>query len=226
MLRSLKNVPLVGPLALAAYRRIEFQFAKRRIMDRDSLLNFWQQPEPPGNVPADYLREDAFERSQALLEAISFLPKSARILEVGCNAGRNIAHLFRNGYTGVEAVEISPHAVKLLRETFPELAGVLVHNGPAEEILPQFADQSFDLVFTMAVLEHIHPDSAEVFDNIARIAKTIVAVEPSFYNASTRQYPHDLKQIFKSRGFRLTRKQPMGNVKDVETYSLYQFERA
>jgi hypothetical protein len=76
--------------------------------------------EPAGNNPQDYVR--ATRRSQALLEIICDLPTDARILEVGCNAGRNLAYLFDHGYTGVEGVEINPYAVDLLRSTFPQLA--------------------------------------------------------------------------------------------------------
>jgi SAM-dependent methyltransferase len=196
-----------------------------RMMDRDKLHDFWRQREPEGNAPELYIAPQAWERSQVLLDMISDLPKDARILEVGCNLGRNVVHLFRAGYHNIEAIEISPHAVRQLREHFPELVNVPIHLGAAEDILPTFADRSFDLVFTMAVMEHIHPASVGVFDDIARIAKRIVAIEPSSYHISTRQFPHDLPAMFSERGFKLESVEPLDHVPDLETYSAFQFWR-
>ena len=196
-----------------------------KMMDRDALHRFWQQPAPEGNVPADYLTEDAWARSQVLLEMLSDLPKDAHILEVGCNIGRNVAHLFRAGYRNIEAIEISPHAVELLRRTFPDLASVPIHLGAAEDILPGFENRAFDLVFTMAVLEHIHPQSVAVFDDIARIAKRILAIEPSGFHISSRQFPHDIPEMFESRGFTLESRTPLHHLPELGPFSAYSFKR-
>lgn len=199
--------------------------ARQTIMDRESLLAFWQTPEPEGNVPTAYVQEDALPRSKALLELIRHLPKESRILEVGCNAGRNLAYLHNAGYRNVEGVEISPHAVGLLRETYPELADTHIHLGAAEDVLPGFGDTSFDLVFTMAVMEHIHPQSIAVFDNIARIGRRVLAIEPMEGHTTSRQFPHNLEKIFTSRGFRLKSKTPLPHVKGIETYCAWIFRR-
>lgn len=210
-----------------ANRLVRFAPARKlighfRMMDCGDLHDFWRSPAPEGNVPADYLRDEDWIRSQALVDMIG-VPRSASILEIGCNAGRNLAHLHRAGFTNLAGIEISPHAVELLRETFTELADVPVHLGAAEEILPELGP--FDLVFTMAVLEHIHPASVAVFDHMARIAKTIIAIEPSSFHVSERQFPHDIKQLFTSRGFKLTSAQPMDHVRGLETYSAYRFTK-
>jgi SAM-dependent methyltransferase len=183
---------------------------KRRIDNRPDLHDFWRQPAPDGNAPTAYI--DQVHRSRALLKLIGDLPKDARILEVGCNVGRNLAFLHDNGYPNVVGVEINPHAVKILRETYPQLADAEIHVGAAEEALVSFEDNSVDLVFTMAVLEHIHPESTEVFSNIARIAKTLLTIEPERH-ASHRQYPHDVRAIFQKLGFELVHSTSM---KDIE----------
>ncbi|MDN5767001.1 MAG: class I SAM-dependent methyltransferase [Humibacillus sp.] len=166
-----------------------------------------------------------------MLKLIDDLPTDARILEVGCNVGRNLAYLVDHGYSHVEGVEISPHAVELLRETYPQLSDTSIHLGSAEDILPSLADDSFDLVFTMAVIEHIHPSSTQVFDEIVRIGKSVLAIEPPG-RTSHRQYPHDVPQIFASRGLRLVSSQPMSsfpataNDTGIAIFSAYRFERA
>ena len=227
------KVPVVGPALRSAYSWLLWRspiarskwLGQRRMMDRANLHSFWQTPMPDGNIPKQYIAPEVMERSQALLEMISNHSKDARILEVGCNAGRNVAYLFNAGYKNIEAIEISPHAVDLLRETFPELEHVPIHLGAAEDALLQFPEGHFDLVFTMAVLEHIHPDSVEVFDNIARVAKTILTIEPTTFHTSTRQFPHNIPREFGRRGFRLESKVAMGDLSALRSYSAYSFVR-
>jgi SAM-dependent methyltransferase len=171
-----------------------------------TLRKFWTQERPHGNVPEAYLVP--VSRSKALLEMISDLPKDSRILEVGCNVGRNIAYLYDHGYTNVEGIEISPHAVAMLRKEFPQLADNQIHLGPAGEHLPGFADDSYDLVFTMAVIEHIHPDEAFIFDDFVRVSPRVLSIEPKSRHTH-RQFPHDVEQLFTSRGLTMLWERPM-----------------
>ena len=216
--------------AVVKLRRRLLDWRSQRIvgkpmMDRDQLLKFWQQPEPEGNVPDSYI--GATHRSEMLLEQLGPLPFGSRILEVGCNVGRNLAYLKDRGYPNVEGVEISPHAVALLRKTYPQLADADIHVGAAETVLPSLSP--YDLVFTMAVLEHIHPDSVDVFDEIARLGRAVVAVEPSPNSPhdTSRQHPHDLEAEFTHRGLRLVsiaelRDNPL--VPDLGDYAVWRFE--
>jgi SAM-dependent methyltransferase len=170
------------------------------------LHRFWRQPSPDGNDPRAYIAQ--VHRSEALTYLIRDLPKTSSILEVGCNVGRNLAYLRNQGYTNVSGVEISPHALELLRKTYPELAESKIHLGAAEEVLPKLEDKAFDLVFTMAVLEHVHPDSKTVFQSMVRIGREILAIEPRG-NASHRQHPHDIPAVFKALGCELVDEIPM-----------------
>jgi SAM-dependent methyltransferase len=220
--RPMSDFPGVGKFG--RYTATRF----RRMDKLASLHEFWRQPTPPGNNPNDYIK--ATGRSQALLELISDLPKDAHILEVGCNVGRNLAYLYDHGYTNLEGIEINPHAVQLLRQTFPQLAAVPVRIGPAGEMLPDLKSDSFDLVYTMAVIEHIHPDESSVFDNMVRISPQILAIEPPG-RLSHRQFPHDVPEVFRSRGMKLVSTRSMGdfpsNAKDltIHLFNAYRFQR-
>lgn len=204
------------------------RLAPPSIDDIEDLHEFWRQPTPQGNVPSNYV--GPVGRSEVLLQLISDFPSDVRILEVGCNVGRNLAYLVDHGYTNVEGIEINPHAVELLRQTYPQLSTATIHMGPAEEVLPSLGDDNFDLVFTMAVIEHIHPSSTRVFDDIVRVGKTVLAIEPPGH-ASHRQYPHDVAQIFQSRGLRMVSSRSISdfpavaNDKSIATYSAFRFER-
>jgi SAM-dependent methyltransferase len=211
---------------LEARRR---RIAHANIMERERLLDFWQQREPDGNVPEDYLRP--IWRSELLAELLSDVPKDARILEIGCNVGRNLAYLADEGYARLEGIEISAHAVELLRAAYPQLADSEIHLGPVEEVLPRLT-QSFDVVFTMAVLEHIHPDSSEVFDHIARLGDTVLTIEPppEASPTSSRQFPHDLQAELEARGMKLASLIPLADhplvaEDDLAHYAAYRFER-
>jgi 2-polyprenyl-3-methyl-5-hydroxy-6-metoxy-1,4-benzoquinol methylase len=81
------------------------------------------------------------------------LPPLARILEIGCGTGHNLAMLSQFG--DVDAIEIDDHsrgiaAQRLGRDVgaspLPELSGV--------------ADQSYDMVAILDVLEHVEDDRA------------------------------------------------------------------
>lgn len=227
---AIRSIPILGPMAVrvdywlryeSPYARADL-FARRRIMKRDDLLAFWRTEAPEGNEPEGYLAP--VERSQALLDLVQFLPADARILEVGCNVGRNLAFLFNAGYRNVEGVEISPHAVALLRKSHPELAETTIHLGAAEDILPRLETRSYDLVFTMAVMQHIHPDSFSVFDDMARLSDRVLAIEPTGRHATARQYPHDTEAIFRDRGFRRVWAKPM-TAPGLELYTAWLFER-
>lgn len=196
---------------------------------QEDLHAFWRQPAPHGNVPRTYI--GPVQRSKVLLQLLADLPQDARILEVGCNVGRNLAYLYDHGYTSLQGIEINPHAVELLRETYPQLADVPVHVGPAEEILPELPADSFDLVYTMAVIEHIHPDASAVFDEMVRVGSSILAIEPAG-RRSHRQYPHDVPEIFRARGMRMVSSRPMTEFPELQRdrglrpFTAYRFVRS
>jgi SAM-dependent methyltransferase len=166
----------------------------------DELRDYWRRP-PDGNVPESY--RDRPERSAYLVELVGrHAGRDARILEIGCNVGRNLHHLWVAGYHGLTGVEISEDAIVALRGSFPDTAAnatLLV--GAAEETLPTFADGAFDLTFTMAVLEHIHPDSEAIFDEIRRITSGVLITIEDERSRSWRHFARDYGAIFGARDF-------------------------
>ncbi|GAA4009597.1 class I SAM-dependent methyltransferase [Sphingomonas swuensis] len=78
-------------------------------------------------------------------------PRPARILEIGCGTGHNLAMLQKFG--DVEAAELDPEARRLAAQRL----GKPVHDGA----LPGLADQlgsGFDLIALLDVLEHVEDD--------------------------------------------------------------------
>jgi pseudaminic acid biosynthesis-associated methylase len=85
------------------------------------------------------------------------------ILECGSNIGKNIGllnHVLPSASKSI--IEISPDAYGIVTSRY-ELAQSF--NGPI--VASSFQKQSFDLVFTMGVLIHIHPD--DLLENMKNI---------------------------------------------------------
>ena len=79
---------------------------------------------------------------------------------------------------------------------------IRIHDRSIEEIISSFKDNAFDIVYTMAVLQHIHPASEWVFSEIVRITKSfLITMEGEDY-VSWRHFPRDYKKIFESLGMK------------------------
>lgn len=115
-----------------------------------------------------------FERARAARRReVAFLERDVpfasfagqRMLEVGCGAGFDAFDLCRHGadYVGVDLVPENPARTAAHLAAFGYNPPVLVADA---ESLP-FADDSFDVVFSMGVLHHT-PDMAAALRHIAR----------------------------------------------------------
>ena len=133
------------------------------------LHDYWKNPTKE-NFPEAYLSETRNGRSRFLVELCKNigLNSDARILEMGCNAGRNLKHLWDAGYHSLSAIEINSNAVKLLQKTYPDIEASL-YIGSFEQLID--SAEEFDLIFTIAVLMHIHPDSEWIFEKMVKKTK-------------------------------------------------------
>jgi|GEM_PF-6432811 len=115
---------------------------------RNELREYWRRPDSD-NLPLGYLKGE--ERSRFLVELVNrYSNSSSTILEIGCNVGRNLNHLFLAGFKQLAGIEISEDAVKLLREAYPEMARASkIYNKPVEEVINELEDDAFDIVFTV-----------------------------------------------------------------------------
>jgi SAM-dependent methyltransferase len=126
--------------------------------------------------PDYYAHYGPDETSDRLLDVLdSTVGRDASVLELGCSAGRHLAHLARHGYERLHGVDINEEAFAVLRESYPELADVgTFHARAIEDVLPQFRDDRFDAVYTVETLQHIHPDDEWVFADVLRVASDLV----------------------------------------------------
>jgi pseudaminic acid biosynthesis-associated methylase len=84
---------------------------------------------------------------------IGSLNKSAKILEIGCNTGMQLAGLQRIGFEQLYGIEIQKYAVQRAKE-FTQNINIIFGSG----FDVPFKDNYFDVVCTNGVLIHIAPD--------------------------------------------------------------------
>ncbi|MBN2186831.1 MAG: class I SAM-dependent methyltransferase [Dehalococcoidia bacterium] len=173
-----------------------------RHKSREELHQYWIHPWDGTNLPENYLKHG--ERSTFLLEIVDRCAEAGgTILEIGCNVGRNLNHLFIAGYTKLAAVEISKDTIDLMKQAYPEMARqVKIYNNPIEDVIVNFQDDAFDVVFTMAVLMHIHTDSEFIFSEMSRITKKYLITIEEERCMSWRHFPRNYKNIFESLGMK------------------------
>jgi 2-polyprenyl-3-methyl-5-hydroxy-6-metoxy-1,4-benzoquinol methylase len=156
---------------------------------KDLTHKFWENPDNR-NRPKDYAAHK--ERSKFLINNVFSkleTQKDDSILEIGCNCGRNLKFLQDEGYTNLTGIDISQEAIDYSKKVYPELNAYLIVS-PIEEIIDSFKLKSFDVIFTFAVLMHIHQDSEWVFNRIKRISKKYIVI--------CEDQRRDYKKIFES----------------------------
>ena len=192
------------PILKPIYHRIASSYLYRKIIcrpkKRTDLFRYWKQPWDGKNFPESYLEGE--EKSQLLVKMVkNYSDFNPKILEIGCNVGRNLNCLFRAGFRKLYGVELSGKALLLLKKYYPEMVPyVKIQNLPIEEAIRNFKNNEFDIVFTMAVLEHIHTDSEWIFPEITRITKKILITIEDEHGLSWRHFPRNYKDIFESFG--------------------------
>jgi pseudaminic acid biosynthesis-associated methylase len=96
------------------------------------------------------------------------IPRSASVLEVGCNLGNQLILLHQMGFESLHGIEIQEEIVKQAQSRIP---WAKVMEGSVLEI--PFPDASFDMVFTSGLLIHIAPqDLPDALNEIYRCTRS------------------------------------------------------
>jgi pseudaminic acid biosynthesis-associated methylase len=107
-----------------------------------------------------YQRNYGVTRTALNQSFLAEIPRSASILEVGCNLGNQLVLLHEMGFENLSGIEIQGEIVKKAQARAPWAS---VMEGSALKI--PFPDASFDLVFTSGLLIHIAPPDLPVAMN-------------------------------------------------------------
>jgi pseudaminic acid biosynthesis-associated methylase len=143
-------------------------------------MNFWQgqfgKEYTDRNILTVAGMEESFQklfgltRSAVNARFVGNLERSARILEVGCNAGMQLQVLQSMGFTNLTGVELQRYAVEQAKKLSE---GIDVIQGSGFEL--PFRDGWFDVVCVNGVLVHIAPENhARIMQEVARCSKRFI----------------------------------------------------
>ncbi len=195
------------PISRPIYQWVtQFRVVRRIIWgvtSREKCHEYWSDPPDDLNQPLTYYL-DGWESSGYLLNQLEGRVKNAdKILEIGCNVGRNLYTFYNRGYSHLTGIELNPKAVALMAEKFPDMAeNIVVINSPVEDVINQLPSNSFDIVYTMAVMEHIHEDSEWIFKEMVRISKRLIVTLEDEVAVSWRTFARNYQQVFEELGAR------------------------
>ncbi len=149
--------------------------------------------------PENYIQEDnsTYVMFEGLLKALG---QEASFLEIGCNAGRNLNYLLKQGYTDLAGIEINDASINVvLKEHFPDLyeKGTFFIGNALDEI-KKIPDERYDVVFSIGVFEHIPYEDKALFNEVARVSKQYIAIITS---VRSRLFHYNYEKIFRKLGF-------------------------
>jgi ubiquinone/menaquinone biosynthesis C-methylase UbiE len=145
---------------------------------KERVRAFWQEhpcgtkfsDAPPGTrLFYERVEEHRYRTEWHIPAAADFAgARGLRVLEIGCGLGTDGAQFARAGadYTGVDLTDA---AVELARKRF-EMFGLAGTFRTADAEHLDFADDSFDLVYSHGVLHHT-PDTARAVSEVHRVLK-------------------------------------------------------
>lgn len=168
-----------------------------------SVKDRWRRQGQDGAAdnPATYTMEDRTV-PELFRDVLPHLHKDSNILEIGCNVGRSLNYLYKNGFRNLTGVEIGSEAVELMKTAFPETyrsSRIIV--GDASDAVKRFKDGEFDLVFCHSVLVNIHPRYNYIFREMTRISRRFVLILEN--EGSYTAYPRDFNRLFEKEGLKM-----------------------
>jgi SAM-dependent methyltransferase len=186
-------------------------------MEPDDVRDDWAERSGKFS-PAYYARIGPNEVSETLGSLLSYyVDDAAAILEVGCGSGRHLAYLRDRGFENLTGIDINDESFDVMAEHYPRLAETgTFHAGAVEDLVPEFDDDAFDVVYSVETLQHIHPDDEWVFEEFARVTADLLVTAENEGNGPQRGredaavsyvdgefplYHRDWKQVFSERGF-------------------------
>ena len=138
--------------------------------------------------PGYYAQIGPNEVSETLASVLShYVDDSAAILEVGCGSGRHLAHLRDHGFENLTGIDINDESFDVMAEHYPRLAETgTFHTGAVEDLVSEFDDDAFDVVYSVETLQHIHPEDEWVFEELVRITGDLLVTAENEGNSPER----------------------------------------
>ncbi len=138
--------------------------------------------------PEYYARLGHNEVSETIARVLGhYVKEDARVLEVGCGSGRHLDYLLDSGFKNLTGIDINDESFAVMDEHYPKLAETgTFHTGAIEDILPEYDDDEFDVVYSVEILQHIHPEDEWVFEELTRVTGDLLITAENEGNSPNR----------------------------------------
>jgi 2-polyprenyl-3-methyl-5-hydroxy-6-metoxy-1,4-benzoquinol methylase len=207
------------------FRNIKYSILRK--VEASTPQNYWKAPEDYGNSALGHAGLDDTIKHSIFMNSVlkKFVDFDESILEVGCNCGKNLNELHKEGYTNLHGIDISQKAIDLMKELFPDLYyNSNIKADKLEDSLKAIKSDSIDTIFSLTVLMHIHTDSEFIFEEMVRISKKyIVTLEDERCPNAWSHYPRNYKDVFEKLGMKQIRKENVDHI--LEHHILRIFEK-
>lgn len=192
-------------------------------MTREELHKYWKTRNHAGeNGVMKYFHGRKKSRYLVSLFGRAEINNKSSILELGCNVGRNLNELHEAGYKNIAGIDICGVAINKAKKHYPHLLKIVERSIEAFFTKPR----SYDVIFSMAVLEHLPRESDSVFKQIAQAAKkNIITVEYEGLSDVPRIIQRDYKHIFEKLGFIQIFSEDITKIKSLNKYTTRIFKR-
>lgn len=197
-------------------------------------LSFWKEMvnNIPASTPISYLYKSTDSARLIVDTWKDHVSKSDKIIELGCNSGRNINYLYNNGYKNITGIDINRKAIQTMKKELPEIyKKCKPKTSEIGHFLNKLKDNENDVTFTIGVLQAIHPNnSMNIFKNIVRTtSKYIVIIEKETDLQRNISFERNYKQIFESFNCEtitdIIINEDMCNDHEIKGYKLYVFKK-
>ncbi len=119
------------------------------------------------NSPELYTNPDFENRDALILEQLEKLglPKTAKILDLGCGCGRTLNVLHRAGYTKLSGIDINRYGFMLTKIKYPKLYNICnMTIGTFGKVLAE-RKESYDAVISVSTLLHVTEKEQKIIYN-------------------------------------------------------------
>lgn len=138
--------------------------------------------------PEYYANIGRNEVTETLLAVFDhYVDENAAILEVGCSSGRHLESLRERGYKNLTGIDINDESFEVMADRYPRLSETgTFHTGAIEDLVLEFDDGAFDVIYSVETLQHIHPDNEWVFEELVRATDDLLIAAENEGNSPRR----------------------------------------
>lgn len=193
-----------GGLGYLCYKLLKRTLQDRPLLGRHLLYRsprwYWEQRGGRDYFLEQEAQPDRTARSQFIAAEIArYEPES--LLEIGCGYGKQLASLREVTDAPLVGIDWSRSQLELAARYLRSRANVTLVCGDGARL--PFADKSFDVVLTSAVILHNPPAEAEAMRReIARVGRRL-AIHNEDTNTSFSRFGYDTAAAYRRAGFRV-----------------------